>query len=88
YEDRDTGKVTRSQYHKLTALYEAEQAELLEALARLDGEIAAQKKCGMEQLMKGANLVGIAPFLRSSETFYLAEELTDYMNRRRAAIPE
>ena len=67
YTDNATGKVHGARFQKLSTQYEAEQIECYEAIAELKADIAEQKKQGLEQLLSGADIAGIAPLIGSEE---------------------
>ena len=67
YTDNAVGKIHNARFQKLSAQYEAEQIECYEAIAELKADIAEQKKQGLEQLLSGADIAGIAPLIGSEE---------------------
>lgn len=78
YDDKAADRICDDCFDEQVAEYEAEQAELFEAIAELKADIAAQKKQGMAQLMAGGRLVLIG-LIKDPET---AQDALDYMDKK------
>lgn len=87
YRDKRAGKITEMRYARLCAAYEAEQAELIEAVDNLRSGIRAQKRQGMEQLLSGADIAFLSGFLGSPEDMRLGIEYLEAMREKRGAMP-
>ena len=77
YEDNKNGKISNSRYCKLTAAYEAEQAELIEAVYNFDKEVTAQKEQAVTQILKGGQIAMIAPLARHLDSLIIPTAAPD-----------
>jgi len=84
-DDYAADKIPYARYQALCVEYDAEQAELTQALYGLDAATEAQKRQGMTQLLQGAGIATIAPLLRSLDNLPFAAEMADTISERNAA---
>jgi hypothetical protein len=83
FEDKATGRITPAQYKADCAVYDAEMDELWEALHQLGRETEARKRQGLAQIMRGASLAAIAPFIHDGGISPIAEDFVNTMQHDR-----
>lgn len=79
FEDKATGRITPAQYKADCVVYDDEMDELREALRDLEREAEARKRRSMAQIIQGANLAAIAPFINDGGISPVAEDFVNTM---------